>query len=94
VKVLNDHVRTWSLQDAKARLSEVIRLAQTEGPQLVTVHGKATVRVEAVQPMARKKIVTGKDLFEALRGEGPFFDWELEPRPLNTPSREFSFDPE
>jgi prevent-host-death family protein len=81
------------MQDAKARLSEVIRLAQTEGPQLVTVHGKATVMVEAVDPkVAEKKIVTGKDLWEALRGNGPFFDWQLEPRALNSPSREFSFD--
>jgi prevent-host-death family protein len=90
---MNKHVRTWSMQDAKARLSEVIRLAQTEGPQLVTVHGKATVMVEAVDPKAAgKKILTGKDLWEALRGDGPFFDWELEPRPLSSPSREFSFD--
>lgn len=81
------------MQDAKARLSEVIRLAQTEGPQLVTIHGKATVTVEAVDPkISEKKIVTGKDLWEALRGDGPFFDWELEPRPLNSPSREFSFE--
>jgi prevent-host-death family protein len=30
----------WKLEDAKARLSEVVRLAATEGPQLVTVRGK------------------------------------------------------
>jgi prevent-host-death family protein len=30
----------WKLEDAKARFSEVVRLAGTEGPQLVTVRGK------------------------------------------------------
>lgn len=30
----------WKLEDAKARLSEVVRLAGTEGPQLVTIRGK------------------------------------------------------
>ena len=30
----------WKLEDAKARLSEVVRLASAEGPQMVTVRGK------------------------------------------------------
>ena len=30
----------WKLEDAKARFSEVVRLAGTEGPQLVTIRGK------------------------------------------------------
>jgi prevent-host-death family protein len=30
----------WQLQDAKNRLSELVRLASEEGPQTVTVHGK------------------------------------------------------
>ncbi|MGH9765458.1 MAG: type II toxin-antitoxin system Phd/YefM family antitoxin, partial [Blastocatellia bacterium] len=32
--------RSWQLQTAKARLSEVFELARTEGPQLITRHGK------------------------------------------------------
>jgi prevent-host-death family protein len=30
----------WKLEDAKAKLSEVVRLAGTNGPQLVTIRGK------------------------------------------------------
>lgn len=30
----------WKLEDAKARFSEVVRLAATDGPQLVTIRGK------------------------------------------------------
>lgn len=36
---------TWALQDAKARLSEVVRRAQSEGPQVVTVRGRPTLVV-------------------------------------------------
>lgn len=35
----------WALQDAKARLSEVVRRALTEGPQHVTVRGQPTLVV-------------------------------------------------
>jgi prevent-host-death family protein len=31
---------TWQLQDAKQRFSEVIRKAESEGPQFVTRHGE------------------------------------------------------
>jgi prevent-host-death family protein len=30
---------TWQLQEAKARLSELIRKAAKDGPQKITVHG-------------------------------------------------------
>ncbi len=33
---------TWHLQEAKARLSEVIKKASKEGPQRITVHGEPT----------------------------------------------------
>jgi prevent-host-death family protein len=34
---------SWQLQTAKARFSEVFRLARTEGPQLITRQGKEGV---------------------------------------------------
>ena len=34
---------TWKLEDAKARLSELVRRARSEGPQRVTVRGKEAV---------------------------------------------------
>jgi len=37
------NANTWKLQDAKARLSEVVRKARAGAPQTVTVHGKAAV---------------------------------------------------
>lgn len=38
---LADH--TWQLQTAKARFSEVFRLARTQGPQRITRQGKDAV---------------------------------------------------
>lgn len=37
----------WKLEDAKARLSEVVRRAGTSGPQLVTIRGKEAAIVLA-----------------------------------------------
>ena len=31
---------TWTLQNAKARLSDLVRRARSDGPQHVTIHGK------------------------------------------------------
>lgn len=33
----------WALQDAKARFSEVVRKAQVDGPQSISVHGEPAV---------------------------------------------------
>lgn len=33
-------MQTWQLQQAKARLSELIRKCTKEGPQYLSVHGK------------------------------------------------------
>ena len=39
----------WKLEDAKARLSEVVRLAGTSGPQLVTIRGKEAAVILALE---------------------------------------------
>ncbi|MDI1364428.1 MAG: type II toxin-antitoxin system Phd/YefM family antitoxin [bacterium] len=44
---------SWKLEDAKARFSEVVRLARSEGPQRVTVRGKDAVVVMSVEDLER-----------------------------------------
>lgn len=44
----DSRIRTWKLEDAKAKLSEVVRRAQSEGPQLLTVRGQPAVHVVPV----------------------------------------------
>lgn len=38
-------MQLWQMQDAKARLSELIRCAEQDGPQDITVHGRAVAVV-------------------------------------------------
>ena len=46
-------LRGWKLEDAKARFSEVVRLAREKGPQRVTYRGKDAVVVIAVEELKR-----------------------------------------
>ncbi len=43
----------WKLEDAKARFSEVVRRARSEGPQRVSVRGKDAVVVISVEELER-----------------------------------------
>ena len=44
---------SWKLADAKARFSEVVRKAQTEGPQRVSVRGREAVAIISVEELDR-----------------------------------------
>jgi antitoxin Phd len=50
-------VSIWQLQDAKARLSEVVKKAAQEGPQHITLHGEpaAVVLSEADYQRLKKR---------------------------------------
>ena len=57
----------WRLQDAKARLSEVVRQARERGPQRVTVHGRDAVVIVGVEEFDRmSRPVAGRDIVAAL----------------------------
>lgn len=43
----------WQLQDAKNRLSEVVRMATSEGPQVITLRGDDAVVVVAADAYAK-----------------------------------------
>ena len=43
----------WRLEEAKARFSEVVRRARTEGPQHITVRGQDAVVIISVEELAR-----------------------------------------
>lgn len=49
--------KTWALQDAKARFSEVVRRANADGPQVVTYRG------------VEKAVVVSADEFRRLHPE-------------------------
>lgn len=58
VRLERGDMRRWQMQDAKARLSELVKLAETEGPQDITVHGKSVA------------VVVARETFDRLSGSG------------------------
>lgn len=46
-------MRRWSLQDAKAKFSELVNVCLTGGPQLVTRHGRDAVVIISVDEYER-----------------------------------------
>lgn len=51
-------MHAWQMQEAKARLSEVVKLAESEGPQDITLHGRSVA------------VVLSREAFERLSGNG------------------------
>lgn len=51
----------WKLEEAKARFSEVVRLAHSDGPQRITVRGKESVAIISIEELER---LTGQEAAE------------------------------
>lgn len=49
---------SWQMQEAKARLSDLVKRAASEGPQAITLHGR---------PVA---VVLSREAYERLAGNG------------------------
>jgi prevent-host-death family protein len=80
----------WRLQDAKARLSEVVRQARERGPQRVTVHGRdAVVVVRADEFDRMRRPVSGRDIVAALAAS-PLADVDFERMTVKSPVRDVS----
>lgn len=43
----------WQVQEAKARLSELVERAQSEGPQVISRHGKESAVVLSIEEYRR-----------------------------------------
>jgi prevent-host-death family protein len=58
---------TWTVAEAKAKFSEVIELAQSQGPQTITRNGRTAVVVVASDEWERKTRRSGSlaDFFAA-----------------------------
>ena len=80
----------WLLQDAKARLSELVRRVRSEGPQHVTVHGRDEVVVIAAEEFRRLKgDVTGEALIAAFQAS-PYRDIDIVPSRAAMPVRKIA----
>ena len=73
-------MKTWQVQEAKARFSELLRASTDEGPQLVSSHGKPTAVVVPVAQWLRLQQHRQPSLKEFLLTPEPRFE-------LETPAR-------
>ena len=71
---MSEEIAIWSVAQAKARFSEVVGRALTQGPHAITRNGRPAVVVVSVEEWARKTGRKGTlaDFFAAspLRGSG------------------------
>ncbi len=82
-------MRQWSLQDAKARFSEVVRLAGEQGPQEITLRGDPAVVVVSITDYLR--LIRPKPSFVDLIRSSPLPEVELDLRREQTLIREIEF---
>ncbi|MBK1706446.1 type II toxin-antitoxin system Phd/YefM family antitoxin [Halochromatium glycolicum] len=81
---------TWKLQDAKARFSEVVRLAGETGPQHVTVNGKEKAVVLSAEDYRRLRGEPMGDALVQLLAEADLDDVEFEHTKPRGPVRDIA----
>ena len=69
-------MKTWQLQEAKARLSKVIKQAAKEGPQTITMRGEPTAVVISKNEYERLKQPKGS--FLDFMRKSPLYGLELD----------------
>ena len=75
----------WQLQEAKARLSELVRASTDEGPQEITVRGRAAVVV--VSKAEYERLRNKKPSFVEFMRQSPLVGIELDIRRDRSPAR-------
>jgi antitoxin Phd len=81
---------SWQVQEAKARLSELIDKARTEGPQTITKHGVDAAVVVSMEEY--KRLLPKKTLVQFLLEEGPTFPDDFDLERDKSPPRDVSLD--
>ena len=76
----------WQLQEAKARLSEVIKKATKEGPQKITVYGEPAAVIISSKEYERLKHPRGS--FVEFMRSSPLYGLELDLRREQTLTRD------
>jgi prevent-host-death family protein len=79
-------MREWALQDAKARLSELVRLAMADEPQEITLRGESAVVVISRKDYERLR--QPRPRFVELIRSSPLIDVDLDLSRDRSPARE------
>lgn len=76
----------WALQDAKAKFSEMVREAQAEGPQEITLRGEPIAVVLSSEEYHR--LITPRKRFVELIRSSPLMGTDVDFERTQTPTRE------
>jgi prevent-host-death family protein len=68
-------MKEWQLQDAKAKLSQLVKIAESDGPQYITVHGERAVVV--LSATEYKKLTTKNESLVTFLKKSPLANTEL-----------------
>ncbi len=79
-------MRRWQLQEAKARFSELVKLAEREGPQEITLHGEPKAVV--VSKVEFERLMRPKPPLTAFLRSSPLSGLELEIERDKSPPRD------
>ena len=84
--------KTWQVQDAKARFSELLERSLAEGPQIVTKRGVETAVLVPIDEWRRLEKRARPDLKELLLAPGARTDALTPPRPRHRHRRSPNFE--
>jgi len=77
----------WKLQDAKARFSQLVRLASEAGPQRVTVNGREKAVILSAEDYQRLRGEPNGDVLVRLLAEADLDDVDVEHEKTRGPVR-------
>ncbi|MBU0623139.1 MAG: type II toxin-antitoxin system Phd/YefM family antitoxin [Gammaproteobacteria bacterium] len=78
-------MKTWQLQEAKGKFSEVVKSAQSKGPQNITVHGEPVAVL--ISRRDYLKLINPKPSFVELMRSSPLVGSDLNITRDQTPTR-------
>ncbi len=79
-------MRQWQLQEAKAKFSEVVKLANQEGPQEITMRGRPTAVLISLKDF--EKIKKKKPSLVSFMRASPLVGIDLKLKRDKSPARE------
>lgn len=78
----------WKLGEAKARFSEIVRLAMAGQPQRITVRGKGTVIIVAADAFEALRAGENSASLHELLSQSPLSRMKFEAEGIQSPVRE------
>jgi antitoxin Phd len=79
---------TWKLEDAKARFSEVVRLAREQIPQRITVRGEDAVVVISAQEFTKLLPLLEQPSLQTLLSQSPLSRLDFEQSSIQSSVRD------